>query len=367
MILVRSSPLVELKRLDELSEEERAAFRELESDPDFYGLFFPKPPLSMSVKAVSRETAELFQRLAAPARLDASEDLVDLILDAILEVETGDGFVSGADALHLAGDRDELRVGDLSHKALLYAQDLEASDSQALTVALYLYNRIPLTPFWKARFASHQAILEHVGADGGTLRTMLEREFVVSTPKEANGWMSWTSKAGPQRGTSDVTYKLYVSPRPEHVRAAFEILVRVLSGFPQTQFKIGDSATGLLRPDKMVAYFQTREELDEAVAELRRELAGCDAQGVPFSAALDDAGLLSWGMDPPEADQALQWVGADSWRFWIAKRLGAAMAIGKLARTESAPEPWQFAVARARRHGVDVETWTPSAAIWSGQ
>jgi hypothetical protein len=28
-------------------------------------------------------------------------------------------------------------------------------------------------------------------------------------------------------------------------------------------------------------------------------------------------------------------------------------------------EPWQFAIVRARRHGVDVENWTPSPALWS--
>jgi hypothetical protein len=41
------------------------------------------------------------------------------------------------------------------------------------------------------------------------------------------------------------------------------------------------------------------------------------------------------------------------------------MSIAKLARTAAAAEPWRFAVERARRHGVDVETWTPSAALWS--
>ena len=41
--------------------------------------------------------------------------------------------------------------------------------------------------------------------------------------------------------------------------------MRVLSTFPGAQFKIGDSAAGLLRPDKLVAYFQTPERLAEAL------------------------------------------------------------------------------------------------------
>ncbi|HYU25466.1 MAG TPA: hypothetical protein VEO74_09705, partial [Thermoanaerobaculia bacterium] len=162
-----------------------------------------------------------------------------------------------------------------------------------------------------------------------------------------------------------VTYKLYISPRPERIRDAFDVVVRVLSDFPGTPFKIGNSPVGLLRPDKFVAYFATREELGDAAEVLRRELAGCDAHGVPFSAGLDDSGLLSWGVDPPEDERALQWLGRDSWRFWVAKRLGAALSIAKNARSADAVEPWRFAIERARRHGVDVETWTPSAALWS--
>ena len=100
---------------------------------------------------------------------------------------------------------------------------------------------------------------------------------------------------------------------------------------------------------------------------LRRELAGCDGHGVPFSAGLDDSGLLSWGVDPPDDERALRWLGRDSWRIWLARRLGAALSIAKAARAADAVEPWRFAIERARRHGVDVETWTPSATLWSAQ
>jgi len=122
---------------------------------------------------------------------------------------------------------------------------------------------------------------------------------------------------------------------------------------------------GMLRPDKLVAYFTTRELLDDAAGFLRRELAGCDAHGVPFSAGLDDSGLLSWGVDPPDDERVLRWLGRDSWRIWLARRLGAALSIARAARTADAVEPWRFAIERARRHGIDVETWTPSATLWS--
>lgn len=371
-IRFRSSPDVELRQLADLAPEQREAFAELESDPDFYGLFVPKTPRTMNLKAVARQTAELFRALATPVPLDASllhdGEVVDLVLDGILEVEHGPHFVSGADAFSVVCSAAEQppphdAAARLSREALLYTQDLEVSDPQTLTNALYLYHRIPLTPFWKSRFSSAAAILAHVGADRGSLRALLEREWTASAA--GRGWLNWSSRASLRRGADAVTYKLYVSVRPERIRDAFEVVVRVLAGFPGVPFKIGDSATGLLRPDKMVTYFWSRQELDAAADILRRELAGCDAHGVPFSAGLDDSGLLSWGVDPPDHDRALRWLGRDSWRTWVVKRLGAALAIAKAARREDAVEPWRFAIERARRHGIDVDTWTPSATLWS--
>ena len=54
----RASPHIELKRLAELTAAEREPFLELESDPDFYGLFIPRPPLLTNLKSVSRQTAK---------------------------------------------------------------------------------------------------------------------------------------------------------------------------------------------------------------------------------------------------------------------------------------------------------------------
>ncbi|MCU1348547.1 MAG: hypothetical protein JWO56_1577 [Acidobacteria bacterium] len=384
-IRFRASPHVELKQLAELAPEQREPFRELESDVDFYGLFVPRPPLTMNLKSVARQTAELFRTLSTPSHLDAAlladdedrGDVIDLVLDGILEIESPTGsdttFVSGADALPLlTPPRPEALLRDavarLSVDALRHAEDLETADPHLLTTALYLYNRIPLSPFWKTRLADRDAVAAWLGIDRGSLRALLEREWVAMPPDRSAGWLTWLSRA-PQRAhdANSVTYKLYISPRPERIRDAFEIVVRVLSTLPGSQFKIGQDAAGLLRPDKLVAYFGNRAELDAAAAALQRELAGCDAHGVPFTAGIDADGLLSWGVDPPENDRALRWLGRESWRLWVVQRLGAALAVGKSARSAGAAEPWRFAIERARRQGVDVETWSPSPTLWSIQ
>ena len=364
----RANPLMELTQLASLTDAQREPFRDLESDPDFYGLFVPQPPLTITIKSAPRQTAELFRSLAAPAHLDrallgdgdAAANIVDLVLDGILEIERGDGFVSGADALPFLSAGAPDAGGVLSRRALLHAQELETADPRMLASALYRYNCIPLTPSWRSRFAGPEAILAHVGAGRGVARKILNRDWSFSG--ETRGWLAWTPLLA-SRDASASTYKLYVSPRPERIRDAFEILVRVLAAAP-APFKLGNSAAGLLRADKLVAYFSTREQLDGVASAMRRELAGCEAQGVPFAAALDESGLLSWGVDPPESERVLRWQERDSWRFWIAQRLGGAMAFAKSARTSAAAEPWRFAVARIQRLGVDVATWTPSAALW---
>jgi len=368
----RSSPDIELKQLGDLAPEQREALRDLERDPDFYGLFVPRPPLSISLKSVTRPAAMLFQSLATPSRLNGAhlddEDIIDLVLDGILEVWSGDRFVSGADAFSiLCQPAASLEFRDaaarLSRDALLYAHDLETTDPSTLTRSLYLYNRLPLMPFWKTRFAVSDAFLAYLGADRAPLRGLLDREWIAS--RSVKGWLSWSSKMPLPPNESEVTYKLYISPHPDWIRDAFEIVVRVLADFPGAHFKIGAAAEGMLRPDKMVSYFTTRAQLGEAAEVLGRELAGCAAHGVPFTAGLDDSGLLSWGVDPPDNDRVLRWLGRDSWRLWVVKRLGAALSIGKSASGADVIEPWRFAIERARRHGIDVQTWTPSATLWS--
>jgi len=375
-IRFRSSAFVELKELGDLTAEQREPFLALQSDPDFYGLLVPRPPLMMNLMSVARQTAELFQSLATPSRLndgvlgddELAGNVIDLVLDGILEIETSGGFVSGADALPLLSCPPVMpgvhnAASRLSREALLHAQDLETRDPHALASTLYLYNRIPLAPFWERRFANPRAILAHLGADRGALGALLEREWIAS--RRMPGFLAWSSRQSTLRNGDGLTYKLYISPRPERIRDAFEVVVRVLSAFPGTTFKIGNNAVGLLRPDKLMAYFRNGDELGEVAEVLGRELDGVEAQGVPFTAGLDDSGLLAWGVDPPDSDRVLRWLGRESWRNWVVKRLGAALSVAKAASSAEAIEPWRFAMERARRHGVDVETWIPSPTLWN--
>lgn len=355
-----SSAMLELKRLDKLPASQQLAFADLEADADFYGLLVPRNPAE-SVKSVSRQTAELFHSLAQPRTLEFPDDawrndVIDLVLDGILEIEDDARFVHGADAYHLIFDAPIVAGDGLSLDALRHAEELVTRDVATMTTALYTYNRLPRTRAWAERFPGREAVLEYLGANA-----LLERHWVQSGA--SSGWISWRPRER-HHDASGITWKLYVSPRPEHVRDAFHALVRVLSVHGAAPMKIGQDAAGLLRPDKLVAYFASRAELDAVAGALTESLHDCPAHGVPFSAPIDARGILSWGADPPDSERALKWLDRESWRLWVAKSLASALSIAKNARNSSIA-PWQFAIERVRRRGVDVTTWAPTSALWS--
>jgi hypothetical protein len=141
----------------------------------------------------------------------------------------------------------------------------------------------------------------------------------------------------------------------------FGEILEALSASRARQFKIGSDAAGLLRPDKIVAYFPDFERLSEAASRIGGRLSGLPPHGVPFTAGIAGDGLLSWGADPPAAERSPLVGDWESWRLWLTNRLAVALVA---ARSEGVAEPWRFALDRVRLEGVDTETWTPGALLW---
>ena len=365
-VTLRASERFELKRVDELTSSQRESLRDLENDDDYAGLLVPREAGTAGIKAVDRDGAALFCSLAAPAAMESVDDeVIDLVLDGVLEIEKDGEFLWGADALPLlcvapTCDDDSRPAGKLSIDALRHAADLESADPEMLTAALYFYNRIPISAFWRSRFAAPDAVIAHLGADRGPLRALLERSWVTSP---GPGWLTWRQRHA-RAGHDAPTYKLYISPRPENIAEAFDIVVRTFAEHEGVDFKIGCDAYGLLRPDKFVAYFASRGQLDVVAEALCRRLAGMPAHGVPFTAGIDDQGMLSWGVDPPDGARALRWLDRESWRFWMTTKLGNALAIAKRSSSHGSMDSWRFALARVRRLGVDVDHWTPADGLW---
>jgi hypothetical protein len=370
----RANPAFELILFDRLPEDERKALAELRRDPDFYGILRPREGASaLGLKSVDRETALLFLTLREPGPLPsymeallgegALRTAARLVADGILEVEHGGGFVFGAAALPLfaegGGAEGAGRLAGISLAALRYGQDLDIDDALVLSYRLYGYNRRPLTPSWKHRLGNAEAVLAWLGiGPGGRWRQDLDRGWEPRGPTD--WWLSWHSRTAVDLLTgSGATWKLYISPAPEVLPESFGAILEALAAARAPQFKVGADAWGLLRADKIVAYFPSFELLAAAADALASRLSGMPAQGVPFTSEIGGDGLLSWGVDPPREESAL---GGESWRLWLTHRLARALISAKSAAGDS--EPWRFALERVRLEGVDTDTWTPSATLW---
>jgi hypothetical protein len=380
---LRANPKYELVLFNRLAEAERRALASLAAEPGFYGVLRPRPGTGLGIKSVDCDTALLYLTLGQPGALPsyvqaalgegAARTVAQLIADSILEIERGGAFVSGAAAFdwprEAGADQGGGRLADLSRAALRYAQNLAIDDPLQLSFRLYGYNRRPLTPAWRRRLPAAPAVRRYLGiAAGGAHQELLAREWVAGAP--AGGWMSWSS-ARPRQASpgSGATYKLYVSPVTEQLGESFGLILAALTAVGARHFKVGADAGGLLRPDKIVAYFPDFERLAEAANGLAERLRGVAAQGVPFTSEIAGDGLLSWGVDPPASESRLPWNGKESWRLWLthclARALLDARASGAAADGgEAGVEPWRFAVERLRLDGVDTDTWTPRGGLW---
>jgi len=368
----RANPAYELALWDRLAPGERRALERLREAPDFYGILRPLAGTpGLGVKSVDRETALLFLTLREPGPLPsyvrallgeaAGTAMARLVADGILEIEKGGAFVSGAAAFESReAPGGEGRLARLSIAALRYGQALAVDDPLRLSFRLYGYNRRPLTPAWQRMLPDSEAVRKWLGiAPGGANRPRLDRTWRSSPPSEA--WLSWRSRREEPASPGGATWKLYVSPAPEALPESFGAVLDALGAARAGQFKIGAGAAGLLRPDKIVAYFPSFERLAEAADAVRSRLGGVPAQGVPFTSEIGGDGLLSWGMDPPASEGS--WGGRESWRLWLTHRLARALLAARGAA--EGIEPWRFALERLRLEGIDTASWTPSSGLWS--
>ncbi|HKP51733.1 MAG TPA: hypothetical protein VJ183_03680 [Chloroflexia bacterium] len=368
---------------DRLSPSHKHALNDLQGNPEFFGVLIPRGSHGLGIKSVTRDVALLYYTLQEPGLLpgyvrtlfgETCERIVaELILDSVLEIEWNGTFVSGAAAYRLLYGKEvsysaDSKLSRLSTDALKYAQELEMTEVSRLSARMYFYNRQPISPYWKRVFPSDVAVAEYLGIEpGGANKPLLDRTWSrVPLVPPRDGWFMWSinqTASQPSEEEPARIYKLYISPIVDHVRDVFTLSLETLSRLKVITFKVGNDVFGLLRPDKIIAYFATYEDLMEAAGHLQTELKGYTAHGVPFSAEIGLDGLLSWGMDPPRREQGLGWQERESWRLWVTNRLAAALVSAK-ANESRTLEPWQFAIERLRLEGVDTNSWIPATNLW---
>ena len=364
----RLNPVLTLVEHTKLTTQGRVAFDRLAEDPGHFGVLVSHKIPELGVQAVEKGGAQLLSRLLIPGRVsDCVSDpleLARLVLDGILEYRYKGNFVTGPAAYSalfhepVPTQNPADNIAAMSFEALRLAQQLTTTDAKQIAAWLYRFNCIPFSPTWARCLANPKLIEEYLGlGPNGNVRCLLEEHF---TAFEVLGWRAWR-RVGTVDSveTSPLVYKLYISPHPSVLPKAFFDTVDLFARSGVTAFKMGNNAHGLLRPDKLIAYFQEYALLDEMAALLSGKLGRYKAQGVPYTASLASDGILSWGVDPPRDEAIPGWQDVLSWRQWITDRLARSILRARILGSGGV-EPWQFALARLSLDGVNTEHWLPS-------
>lgn len=358
----RASPHYQIIPFEQLTAAQQDTLHELRHHPGAHEILIPAGGSGHTVRSVDRSTADLLRTLRSATRLAgrvAEATLLRMVLDEVIEIECDGEFLSGvAAAARLFGSDPAAlpsgRIGALSLEALRHAAALDIDDARTLAARLYHFNTRPLSPRWVSRLPDRAALLSFLG---------LTDTAGFGEPSGHEYWLSWRASSGRRNCANATTHKLYVSPPAEHLRDALPAVFPLLEEDGRASaLKVGGEPCGLLRPDKLVVYFDSHDDLLRGAGRIQERLEGMPAHGVPFTADISGDGLLSWGVDPPEGHQMLRWQGSSSWRSWIANRLAASLLAA--ARSECSMPAWQFALERLRLDGVDTASFAPDGGAW---
>ena len=277
--------------------------------------------------------------------------LNDLILAELLEVKIGNTFVSGISAINklspnpraICTKSTESNVmTEISHTAIKAAVNLNLSHQQSLTNFLYAYNTIPASQNKRTTLDDDRTYLR---------LNKIDPFWILNDTIE--GWYYFKH---PTKYAAKSKYKLYINPKPSHLTDTLCIVSETLKVFDVISFKVGKGSRGILRPDKLVAYFDSIEILMEAAKVLQKKLKDVPAHPVPFTALYDEKGLITWGMDPKtEKDER------KSWRQWIIEKL-----TNSIVNTSEKNAKYDTALTSLSIEGINPSTFRPGAK-WTKQ
>lgn len=245
-------------------------------------------------------------------------------------------------------------IARLSRLALVHAHHFSGEGAAAVARRLYAFNRLPPSPGFRGAFPDEESLRHALLAGAGDGVAFPVSWQPVRYPSGSPSWLAWRNDAYANRMRP--AFKLYVSPSPASVPRAFEVLV---ASAPNARaLKVGRRLHDWHRPDKLVAYFERFSEMMDVAEAVAERLEDAPAQGVPFTAAVDPAGLVSWAVEP-----ATPAPGQLSWRRWLSNRLAQAL-VRAAAAEGSRNTAVHAALADVAGDGVDTESWLPSESEW---
>jgi len=388
--IYRLNPIFEITPVEKLTDSQKTRFSRVLERKRIHALLIAPDHTKITVKTLGRDIADFLQHLREPKRItdlpdrfnegpeaERKEFIAKLVLDTVLEVQGGDGFISGVEAVsgvlfpstatarRSVGDTLN-RIQSLSLEAIGFVLESAAEDPRDISAFLYNFNRLPLCTRWRERFPDEEAVAGFLDLSSDNTWTGMPGSVrMKSTGADAPEdtkifdlfWRYWTFREQPE-ARETLNHKIYVSPLPEDLPAVFGIVRKMAAEGEAHSMKIGRHVTELLRSDKLIIYFAGHGAAIEFAAELAGKLARFEGQGVPFSYQPDrENPIVSVGVDPPKR------LGErNSWRRYITDRL--ALAVQDVRRTGTGDRIGRIRT-YMRMHGIDIDEWRPASNDWS--
>ena len=370
--IFRANSRAQLAEASNLSRQQLSAGAGLFNDDEIFGVFkIQNAANDFNYCAAYKDIALLFYYLQTPQSLplcfknlfddDMNFTLAKLVFNEVLEVKWNGTFVSGMAAQNVLYKHSETQPAQRSHlshlsaKAIEYVLHLNEPDITAMASRLYCYNTVPVMANDANSFLNlcdTEAFL-HIGKKD-FLRKELLQNWNLYEPTLTYPWLAWTRNKSQQQFNNKEIYKLYISPDFVSMPHVFAKAARILTRTKAFSFKTGINRHGLLRPDKFVAYFTSYNDLFFAAGQLIPALQNERAQGVPFTAQLDDVGLLSWGVDPAFDKKSER----TSWRAFVTEKIAFAIHKAK-AEKLAVKDALHFISTNILLQKIDPANWSP--------
>lgn len=381
---VRLNPQYQMIRLRSARGPVREIARRLSADRDLYGLLLSDAAEQLPAKAIGRDVWDLLSALQSPrsARIDGvdtspeyAQFLKKQIIDGVIEVATDSGFKSGINAVDglgklLAVSQPVNEIQRLSWRAIELAYRSAIGEVNQLACRLYFYNRLPVSRHWLTRFPNESHILRFLQLERDGSWPGMPAAIRAGTPKPSSKdrilfhryWRSWIVRASRRiKPAKSQVFKVYLSPVPDGMAKVLHIALDLLPGSGAFHMKAPRTVQGILRPDKIIAYFTDRRDAEAFGRQVLEKSPSVEAQGVPFTSAIDAGALASWGVEPPASAQAFAWQERNSWRFWVALRIARAILN---VRKAQAKDPVHSILSAVEVSGIDTRRWLPTSQHW---